>query len=208
MCLLALAGCQSVKPDPVIATAADVASSDGGVAAQASEGSVANVSIGDAITLSLPKDPAYPGRYSVVQTLVARHEGRTQAFQARLDLEPDHVSVVLLAPNGPRAMEIDWDRNGVRESRSRFAPDWLQAQNVLADIFLVHWPYEDIVKALSPHGQVVEAEGVRQIFRDGDLIIEIQLDPVLDGKGREERVLTHLQRGYALQIFSDAQPTG
>ena len=182
----------SSETDALEAAGADVASP--AVAAE--------VVIARDIVLSLPRKPGFPENRLLFQTLVARYEGRTRAFQATVSLSADRAEIVLLAPSGPRILKLDWTEDGIVETRSNLAPDDLDSLNILADIFLTIWPKDAVNAALSNDGVLLTGGDDREIWRNEDRVIDLQSDGV-DDHGRHHSRLVHIERGYVLDIISE-----
>jgi len=197
--LLFIAACQTggvIAPEPE--------------AELAKAGDGTEISIAQDITLTLPALPGYPEPYSAFQTVVGQYGERRQAFQAALELAPDTAKIVLIAPSGPRIMEIDWSADGLTEVRSSYAPDELDGKQVLGDIYLSLWPAETIIEhlSLSPDMKTGEisieaaANGSRHLLKGDTPILHIA-ELERDAKGRRVQLFTHLERGYSLKIISD-----
>ena len=155
--------------------------------------------IGRDIQLSLPTPPGYPETASLFQTATGRKDDRKVAFQAALELSPQRVDVVILAPAGPRVLSIAWTEAGVVEDRSLIAPDGLTGLNILGDIFVSLWPLESVRAAVPTGVTVDEAGGVRRIATDGRIVLEVSTGP--DGM---QRTLRNLDFGYEMTIRTEA----
>lgn len=156
--------------------------------------------IGRDIQLSLPTPPGYPEPISLFQTATGRKDHRKVAFQAALELSPDRVDVVILAPAGPRVLSILWTGEGVVEDRSLMAPDGLTGLNILADIFVSLWPLEAVEAALPAGVTVSEEGGARRIASDGRVVLEVVSGP----PGSAQQVLRNLDFGYEMTIQTEA----
>lgn len=163
----------------------------------------AKANIAKGTQLTLPKLPAFPDKLNAVQTLIARHDGRTQALQAVVSAQYNHVNVVMMLANGPRVMEVDWTPADLIETRSSFAPDELSGLNILADMFLVFWPANAVEGALSEGAFISQSDGRRLIYNDARQLVEIMYY-TKDERGRDHYVLTNFDLGYSLTIYSDA----
>ena len=179
LCLLA-AACQSVRQ---------------------TDATVATVSIARDTTLLLPPAPDYEGRLEAVQTIVARYDARTVAFQATVNADAEQADIVMVALNGPRIMEVAWTREGIEETRFTYTPESLSGLNVLADIFLVFWPTEQVKTALPDTARLVMEEGRREIHDGANVIVRIEYD-LTANSGRSYHELTNMDRGYSLKIYS------
>ena len=155
--------------------------------------------IGREILLSLPTPPGYPETASLFQTATGRKDDRKVAFQAALELSPQRVDVVILAPAGPRVLSIAWTDAGVVEDRSLIAPEGLTGLNILGDIFVSLWPLEAVRAALPASVTVEETGGVRRIATDGRIVLEVSTGP--DGM---QQTLRNLDFGYEMTIRTEA----
>lgn len=159
-----------------------------------------DVSFGRDVKLTLPLRPGYPGPFEASQTVVARHEGRTVAFQAALAFSEAEARVTLVAPSGPRILSLAWTEGGVTEERTMLAPEQLRGVDVLADIFLCLWPADAVRTALGA-GATMEIVGATRTIRTADRVVtEITEEPSADGATRH--VLRNLDRGYSLTIVT------
>ena len=163
---------------------------------------IAKVQIAEDVELTLPLMPGYPQDALLFQTLVGRYDGRTRAFQATLSLSPDRVEVVLLAPSGPRVMQLTWTEQGIEETCSNLAPEDLNGLNILADIFLSTWPKQSVIDALPDNAVLLTGDGNREIWSGKQRLIDLE-DGGVDEQGRKHARLTHVQRGYVLDIISE-----
>lgn len=165
------------------------------------------VEIAPGAALTLPPAPGYPGSFEAVQTLVASHEGRVQAFEAVVHADEATATVLLTMVNGPRLMEIVWDASGISETRSSLTPDSLSALNILADIVLANWPEAQVQAALPPGIKVEDNAGSRTIVSGDVILVEISA-PAPAPNGRSRRTLRNLSRGYELTITSSNVAAG
>lgn len=150
--------------------------------------------------LTLPAQPGFPGPYEATQTVVARYEDRTAAFQAALAFSETEARVTLIAPSGPRILTLDWKNGAVTEDRTLLAPPNLRGVDVLADIFLTMWP-EEAVRGALHEGATIAVEGqTRRIATADRALVEIT-DASADGVTRH--TLRNLDRGYTLSITTE-----
>ena len=184
---------REISPEPVIGQDA---------AAPTQPEIAAQVSIGAELELSLPRSPGFPKDVLLFQTLVGRYDGRTRGFQATLSLSPERVEIILLAPSGPRIMQMIWTEEGIVETRSRLAPEDLDGVNILADIFISTWPKEAVNNALPENAVLLAGEGGREIWRNDVRVVDVE-ELGIDDAGRNRARLTHLERGYVLDIISE-----
>jgi hypothetical protein len=163
-----------------------------------------DVFFGRDVKLTLPLRPGYPGPFEASQTVVARHEGRTVAFQAALAFSEAEARVTLVAPSGPRILSLAWTEDGITEERTMLAPDQLRGVDVLADIFLCLWPAEMVRTALGS-GAAIDVTGAVRTIRTADRVVaEISEEPLAEGATRH--VLRNLDRGYSLTIVTQRVP--
>lgn len=162
--------------------------------------STRDVNFGRDVKLTLPSRPGYPIPFEASQTVVARHENRTVAFQAALSLSEAEARVTLVAPSGPRILTLSWTETGVAEDRTILAPDQLRGVDVLADIFMCLWPADTVRAALAEPATLTSADGVRTIRSAERTVVEITEEPATDGATRH--VLRNHDRGYSLTIVT------
>ncbi len=160
----------------------------------------ATTPIGREIILSLPTPPGYPETVSLFQTATGRKDDRKVAFQAALELSPERVDVVILAPAGPRVLSIAWTAAGVVEDRSLIAPEGLTGLNILGDIFVALWPIEAVQAALPAGTTASEEGGVRRIASGGRVVLEVVEGP----PGALRQTLRNLDFGYEMTIQTEA----
>lgn len=166
------------------------------------EAGILPVAIASAVTLNLPADPGSAPTMEAAQTLVARHDGRTQALSAILKSGPAGVHILLAVANGPRVMEIDWTDEGIRETRHAFTPDGLSGLNILSDIFITFWPIDDVNDALTGPARIIETPGGREVRLNGEVVISISAASAT-AHGRTRRTLHNHDRAYTLEIYSE-----
>jgi len=159
-----------------------------------------DVVFGREVKLKLPLRPGYPEPLEASQTVVARHEDRTVAFQAALSFSDAEARVTLVAPSGPRILSLVWTEAGVAEERTMLAPDQLRGVDVLADIFLCLWPAEAVRTALGDGASIDVVGAVRTIRTADRTVVEITEEPA--GEGVTRHVLRNLDRGYSLTIVT------
>lgn len=158
------------------------------------------VEFGRGVKLILPTRPGFPGPLEASQTVVARHEDRTVAFQAALSLSDDQARVTLVAPSGPRILTLVWTEAGIAEERTMLAPEQLRGVDVLADIFMCLWPTEAVRSALGGDATIETAGAVRTIRAPDRAVVEITEEQTAAGATRH--VLRNLDRGYSLTIVT------
>jgi hypothetical protein len=157
--------------------------------------------IGRDLSLRLPVPPGYAETVSLSQTATGRRGEQSVAFQAGLELSPERVEVVILAPAGPRVLTVTWDGRGVREKRTPLAPERLAGLNILGDIFVSLWPLEAVAAALPPGAEVTEEGGVRRIAQGGRTVLEV----TAGGPGEARQRLRNLDFGYEMSIRTEIE---
>lgn len=159
-----------------------------------------DVTFGRGVKLTLPVRPGYPEQLEASQTVVARHENRTVAFQAALSLSESEARVTLVAPSGPRILTLTWTEAGVAEERTMLAPDQLRGVDVLADIFMCLWP-ADAVRAALADGVAIETADATRTIRTADRVV-VEIAEEASAAGGTRHVLRNLDRGYSLTIVT------
>ncbi len=125
------------------------------------------------VVLARPS-PASLGRsVEAVQLITARRGGETQTFEARLSVSAEALLLVANDAFGQRLLTLRWDgRNLVETDRAGWLPERITGDNILADVFLVHWPREALQAGLQG-AELRETDGTRSVFRDGREVIRI-----------------------------------
>ena len=158
--------------------------------------------VGRQAQLILPNPPGYPTEREIAQTVIANYGGRKMAFDAIVSLSPAAVHMIVTAPAGPRIAEINWTKDGVSGAFSGPAPKGLRNENLLADLFLTHWPAAAIQQAMGPGVIVTDGpEGRRAIQKDGKLLVEISPLPS-EGDGQTRRSFRNVEFGYSLELIT------
>jgi hypothetical protein len=152
------------------------------------------------------KLPLTPGiRLSGQQVVQAQFGEQRGAFQAIMDIRPDLMTLVITAAEGPRLVTMTWDRTGIKEERTVFAPAAIQGVNVISDIFLSLWTMET-VKASMPQGVRAEEVGKVRRFSDeaGKVLVEVEtLEKAPNHMVAEVR---SKEMGYVLKVTTELDP--
>ncbi len=156
--------------------------------------------IAEGVDLSFPETPGYPGAFSSVQSVTATYRDQQVAFEAVLELGRDEANIVLTAPSGPRILSLRWTKAGISEQRTVLAPSQLSGLNVLGDIFVCLWPSEAVRAALPPGVELQEGGRVRQIVREGQVLVDV--DTPSRTAGSMKQVLTQNAFGYKMTVSS------
>jgi Protein of unknown function (DUF3261) len=153
--------------------------------------------IAEGLELTLPAPPGYPGHRTLSQTARARYGLLTGAFQSVVSLSPTQVDIVVTAAIGPRIATIRWDKSGVHEERTMLAPQGVPVENMLADLFIAHWPPEAIVAALPDGVELsVDETGGRTLSADGIVIMEVRRE------SETRTIIRNAALGYEISIIS------
>lgn len=165
------------------------------------------VAIAPDLTLTLPApDSLGPDslglRLEAIQLVVARHDGRSLAFEGRISITPDRIAITCVDGMGRRLMDITWTRTAIIARRSAEVPPHLAPENILADLVLLYWPEPVVRQALSGGTLTVNA-GARIVAMDGTQAIhaEHRPGPAGDPWSGSSR-LQNVAWGYSLDIQS------
>lgn len=160
----------------------------------------AEAPLGNGLVLTLPLEPGGP-RFSAMQTVSAQYGEVRGVFQAVLQVNPQTANIVITAAEGPRLVTINWDRAGVREERTVFAPESVKGINVLSDIFVSVWPIAAVRAAMPPGVTVTETDRLRQVKQGDHVILEVETQLRNSRQLRQE--LRSLDNGYTLRVTTE-----
>lgn len=152
------------------------------------------------------KLPLIPNQaFAATQTVSATFGEQRGVFQAAMDVKPEVMTLVITAAEGPRLVTITWDRTGLKEERTLFAPAAIKGENVLSDIFLSLWPM-DVVRASMPAGvKVVEVGAIRRFSDEaGEVLLEIETKSRTPQNAVQE--VRSVELGYTLKVTTGFEP--
>lgn len=112
--------------------------------------------------------PALFGKtISLQQHVQVDQSGRSDDFDAVLDITPDSLTLVGLKFN-QRVFTLVYDNVKIRESRSRMLPKEVQAADVLSDMQLALWPTQALRPPTLPGGVTMMDNGSVRTFSRND----------------------------------------
>src|SRR5581483_3257834 len=102
------------------------------------------VAVGPGTIFALPAPATLQRDVEAQQLVTARYGKDTFAFEALVSVSPARLLAVVTDTLGRQAMSAAWDGRAMRVDKAPWAPPELKADNVIADIMLVHWPTDAI----------------------------------------------------------------
>lgn len=109
---------------------------------------------------------------SLQQHLTVERNGRTDELDAALEIDAAHIEMVGLA-FGQRVLTINYDGKEMTSWRHLMLPKQVRADDVLEDVQLTLWPVASIAASLPPGWRIEEADGVRRLFLQDELVATI-----------------------------------
>lgn len=146
--------------------------------------------------LALRLSPASLGReLALQQRMTVTAQGRSQQLDVAIEADAQGVRLAMM-DFGQTVARLEWDGHALTESRVPGWPAAVTGARVLSDLQLVHWPLEEIRRAL-PAGWSVALEADTRVVRFGDTVVVRVRYPQ---PGTAE--LDHLGAGYRLLLAS------
>lgn len=150
--------------------------------------------------LGLQLAPAALGTsISLHQHLRLERDGRTDHFDAALEVDAQHVSMIGLAL-GQRMLSLDYDGAALTQWRHALLPAHVRAEDVLEDIQLTYWPAAAIRAALPAGWRLDEHGRQRTLWSNGTLVV--QIDYSAQPRWHGTITLSNLRHQYRLVIQS------
>lgn len=144
---------------------------------------------------------------SSTQVLNVAYREREFALQCVVQVTPQQMTLVALAPLGQRAFTLGYDGQKLSSEISPYVPKDLPPQRVLADLQLALWPlaaWQSQNAAADGEWQVSEPRaGLRRLRHNGRLIEEVHYADADPWNGH--LWLVNLALGYTLDIQSASQ---
>lgn len=142
------------------------------------------------------------------QVLNIAFRKREFTLQCVVQVTPQSMTLVALAPLGQRAFTLNYDGTRVQADISPYVPKDLPPQRVLADLQLALWPlaaWQASVSDKPGEGWEVSEPrpGLRRLRHDGRLIEEVHYADADPWNGR--LWLVNVALGYTLDIQSTSQ---
>jgi len=156
------------------------------------------IAIADEAWLVLPRPGDLTESFDAVQVINAEYEDRSYSFEAHVRARPGEISIVALGALGGPLFSIGYDGMELVAEGSQEA-QLVSAEYVLADVLLTHWDVDWLNGRLEGAAIELSQDGMeRFVTRDGQLVVGIAFDSTDPWGGTA--TLTHLERGYVLEI--------
>jgi hypothetical protein len=140
------------------------------------------------------------------QVLDVAFRQREFTLQCVVQVTPQEMTLIALAPLGQRAFTLSYDGQNLTADISPYVPKDLPPQRVLADLQLALWPLSawQAQNATGSEWQVSEPRaGLRRLRYNGRLIEEVHYADADPWNGRFW--LVNIALGYTLDIQSSSQ---
>ncbi len=156
------------------------------------------IAIATDIFFLMPQAGELTESFNATQVIAAQYADRSFSFEAHLESRPGKITIVALGALGGALFSISYDGEELQATGSVEA-QVINAEYVLADVLLAHWD----VDWLNQHLQGASIEAAedgesRFLSRQDELVIGISFDTPDPWGG--EATLTHIERGYVLDI--------
>jgi hypothetical protein len=137
------------------------------------------------------------------QLITARYQNQTFVFETRVSVTPARLLVAGTDMLGRRAMTIEWTGAKLSVETAPWVPAALRAQNIIADIMLLHWPESAVRSGLAP-GDTIRDTGPdhRVIAAGGHDMIRIDRTAGASGSWTGRWTYRNEGWGYDLDIQS------
>ena len=141
------------------------------------------------------------------QALDLAYRDRDVNLQCVLQVTPQSMTLIALAPLGQRAFTLGYDGKTLSADLSPYVPKNLSPQRVLADLQLALWPLSAWQARLADsQGEWEVSEpraGLRRLRHDGRLVEEVHYVDADPWSG--QIWLVNLALGYSIDIQSSSQ---
>jgi hypothetical protein len=136
---------------------------------------------------------------SLHQQLVVERQGRVDALDAALEVDPQQLELIGLS-FGQRVFSLSYDGREIKSWRHPMLPQELREEDVLEDLQLTLWPASAIRAALPAGWSIEESERRRALLLDDVpvLLIEYSGEPRWLGRIAIHNIRYH----YRLVILS------
>lgn len=123
--------------------------------------------------LTIPPPSAVGRSIDLAQTIIARFQGQSYAFDMQIAIDKDRLDLVATDGFGRRALTVSWKENAPSFEKADWLPPVFRPADILASFVIAYWPDEVVSDAIKdPAVSVVTKDGVRRIARGGrDLIV-------------------------------------
>jgi hypothetical protein len=143
---------------------------------------------------------------SASQVIHAAYGARTMILRTAIQLDASGLKVVGVTATGQRLFTASWDGTTISADKSRFVPEDLDPQRVLADVQLALWPLAAVQQAFAAGGFDVSEPfpGVRRLRRGDKLLAEVHYTGTDPWAGRLWFV--NFEFDYSLTIDTSTAP--
>lgn len=150
---------------------------------------------------TVPRPEAAGGTTTVAQSIVARYQDRTFAFDAQIQIAPDAFDLVALDGLGRRALTVHWQAGKVNFEAAPWLPPAVRPADILADIAIVYGPQKTVSESVAQFGAVLtETDTTRAISRNSHDLVVVDYG---SGQGWDrDAKLRNLAFGYEIDIQS------
>lgn len=139
---------------------------------------------------------------SASQRLRAAYADQELSLDCAIDVTAGRITVIGLAPAGPRVFTVNYDGQRVESETSAGVPAALKPERLLNDLQLALWPKAALERAFD-HSRWRLAEPdprTRRLLRDGTLVAEVHYADADPWSGR--LWLVNFDGGYSLAVES------
>ena len=148
--------------------------------------------------LVLPQAGALTDSINATQVIVAEYEDHSYSFEALVEARPGRITIAALNSFGGTLFSITFDGHELLTTGT-VETQTINSEYVLADVLLTHWDPAWLNQRLEGASIEVAEDGKgRFVSRGNELIIGITYESENPWGGTAQ--LTHMERGYVLQI--------
>ena len=149
-----------------------------------------------------PLAPPIDQYHHVEQLLTLSWKKQSRRLHCVLVTRPGDTRVVAITETGMPVFELQQTASNVDIDRSPLLPPQVSPDVILADIQLIYWPRDALLKALPPPLRLVDKPGFRKLY-DGDKL-EARVNYDGDDHWNSPATLVNDHYGYRLRV----QPLG
>lgn len=161
--------------------------------------------IGRNLAITLPSPREFGQTIRVLQLVTARHQNENYVFESRLSISPERLDLIGIDLLGRRALSLSAGDTGIEATRAPWLPDFIRAENVVADIIIIYWPAEILQKHLrDSHAELKVEKQRRAISVAGRDVIQVEYDASPDASLPRLVRYRNFDLGYELQLRSVA----
>ncbi|CAH0991511.1 hypothetical protein SIN8267_01617 [Sinobacterium norvegicum] len=152
------------------------------------------------LLLPAPADANVTGSFQ--QLIQVQHNETQQLLIASIEVNADHLTVVVLHPSGIRLMSAEYDGETIRQQQLMMPGVDIRAEQVLKDIMLALWPMASWQPYLQQQGWVMADDGRQRLVSraDGEPVYRIKYHGEASQRWYSSLTLEQLQFNYHLAI--------